>query len=126
MGNGPDQAVAATEMAVDGPSIAYEHTRVDVSLFEAVDTNGGFVSFPVSGAGEYIFFLNNDTPLALTDANGAPLVAESTSGPAEACPSSVTNTATFDLEVGTYTIELGPTSNGAVSIVVEEAGDHSE
>ncbi len=123
MADGPFESVTATTDAASGPSIAVEHSRVDVTLVD--DGNGmftGFVTFPAGEEAEFAFFLSADVPFTITDSGGTEVAAEETNGPLDACATDVLASMVYDLEVGTYTIEIGPTSETEVGIVHEEAG----
>ena len=127
MADGPFESVTATTDATGAPSIAIEHTRVNVALVD--DGNGeysGFVSFPAGEATEIQFFMSADVPVAITDADGNALVAQETGGASDLCPANVLASAVYDLEVGTYTIQIGPTSESEIGIAHEEAGTHSD
>lgn len=127
MVDGPFASVTATADSTDAPSIAIEHTRVNVELVD--DGNGeysGFVTFPAGEATEVLFFMSSDVPVAITDSTGNALAAEETGGASDMCPTDVLASAVYDLEVGTYTIQIGPTSETEIGIVHEEAGAHSD
>ena len=127
MADGPFESVTATADAMDAPSIAIEHTRVDVTLVDdGMGMYSGFVTFPAGEATEIMFFMSADVPVTVTGPDGMPVDAESTGGPSDLCPTDVLASAVYDVEVGTYTIEIGPTAEAEVGIVHEEAGAHSD
>jgi hypothetical protein len=115
---GPFNAVTASTVAdASAPNISEEHTSHDVTLVAVTDGNGGFVQLDSEG-GPHIFFLTKVVPLSLADGNGGAIagtsVAEST------CPEVVT-AVEAELPVGKIFVELGPTTEESVSVVVEPA-----
>jgi hypothetical protein len=65
-------------------------------------------------------------PLAVTDSTGAPVTLASSASSSPEC-TDIKGKHTVALGVGTYFLELGPTSAADVSVVVEkEGGDAAE
>lgn len=117
---GPAVAVAAAPAADGAPEIAANHRRYDVALTPVAAGNGGFVRYAAPEAGDYLFFLSADVAVQFLDAAGAPVAPEASAKSSTACVE-VKGRHVVPLEVGPYAIQLGPTTHGAVSIVVEEA-----
>ncbi|MEM9492325.1 MAG: hypothetical protein AAGC55_24475, partial [Myxococcota bacterium] len=69
-------------------------------------------------------FMNADIPVALFSAPGAQLTVEETNSNVTEC-TEVAIGHTFDLAVGSYTMEFGPTDQTTVQLVVGHAGEHS-
>ena len=129
LAEGPFAEVTATDASdSDPPSIAVEHTRVNVALTAIEGGNGGFVTFPATEAAEFIFFLSDDVPVEIFDPMGNEVIPELTEMGSELCDD-IAIAHHVDLEIGTYTLLLGPTDVTSVGIVHEEAGaehDHEE
>lgn len=114
---GPSSAVTAG-IAPDSSAgdVTEEHTRHDVTLVAADGGNGGFVQFNSEG-GEHVFFLTHDIPIAFQDAAAALLPIEDSS--AEKTCDEVVVAHLIDLPVGRIILELGPTAETSVSVLVE-------
>lgn len=124
--DGPFENVTATPAADGAPSITFEHSRVDVALDASGDAPGGYVTFESGEVAEYWFLLSENVPLEVAAADGTILMAEDTEM-VDAC-SEIQVAHLFDLEVGTYTLKIGPGSASTMSLgfVIEEAGEHGE
>lgn len=110
---GPFEEVAAGASADDtAPAIADDHTSYTVTL-------PGFVQFAADEAGDFVFYLDADVDVALTDSSGGAVAAEESATSSEAC-GTIQGKHTYDLEVGTYFVELSGT--GTVNVVVEHGG----
>lgn len=119
--DGPFQPVNAAE-ADAAPAIqSYEHTRVDITLLAGADGNGGSVSFNVVEAGDYVFFLTADVPLAFDDDSGAVEVEET--AVVDLCDA-VAVSHTVELAPGVVTLTFGPTDATEVGLVFEMGGEH--
>ncbi len=124
--DGPFVDVTATAASDGAPSATHAHKAVHVTLVEDANDatmNSGFVTFAADEAAEFAFFLSADVAFAITDPSGTDVDIEESADVAEC--SEVAKQHTADLEVGTYTLRIGPTSETMVSLVVEEAG-HEE
>ena len=109
------------------PSATFEHTAVRITLVADADDNTqnvGYVTYQADEAAEFAFFLSVDVPMEITDANGAAVEIEESADVAEC--SEVAKQHNADLEVGTYTLKIGPTTETTVSLVVEEASHEGE
>ena len=124
---GPFQDVTATAAADGAPSATFAHTAVRITLVEDADDstqNSGYVTFAADEAAEFAFFLSTDVPLAIMDANSAAVDIEESADVAEC--TEVAKQHNADLEVGTYTLKIGPTTEASVSLVVEEANHEGD
>jgi hypothetical protein len=116
-------AVAAQAIASAGPSapvVADDHKRYDVTL-----VNGkGVVKFQSGAAKDYIFFANEATQLAVTDATGKAVALEASATSSPAC-SEIKGRFLVELDVGVYYVSL-ESSAAKVGLVIEssEAHDH--
>lgn len=129
MQDGPAMSVTAiADMAGDAPDVGEHHIRWDIALVDrgggAADL-GGYVDLVVDEASESLLFLGADVAIALWDATGTEVAAEASNADITAC-AEVAVSHTFDLEVGTYLLEIGPTSETEVQLVVEQAGEHAD
>jgi hypothetical protein len=125
LSEGPYNDVTAAADSATAPSVDAEHTAHRIALPAAT---GGYVSFASGAAGDIIFFLDADVPLAIEDASGAAVPIEESCDPA-ACSASCTLLAgrhVVELAVGTYYLLLGPSSSATVALVHEEAGHQNE
>lgn len=124
MEGGPYKAVTAAEDSTDTlANIAIPHTRVDVELAGEGPNRGGSVSFEATSEAEYVFFLSHDVGFVLADSNAMALTPEASTGPSKKCPTAILASHTFDLQVGTYTITMGPADLETLGILFE-AGEH--
>jgi hypothetical protein len=121
---GPSAPVTAAAMAgASAPRIANDHQRYDITLPPAAGSFSGFVSFAAAAAGDYIFYTNAGVPLKVTSSANADVAAESTASTITEC-TEVKGRTVYPLQVGTYTIGLGPASSDKVSVVVEADHGH--
>jgi len=122
LAEGPASAVTAVATG-EGPFIADDHRRYDVSLVPVAGGNGGRVRFAADEAGDFLFFTSAEVTLAFTDAAGSPVEIEETVTGSTVCTEIGAQTV-IPLAVGTYHLELGPTAETTVSLVVEHGGEH--
>lgn len=120
---GPAESATASAEEADAPVVGTAHTRSDVALVAVDGGNGGFVRYESAG-GAVVAYLTSDIPIAFTAPDGGALsvdeqVLEDT------CPEVVTSHHLV-MPVGLVTIELGPTSAGDVSLVIEGENDPAE
>jgi hypothetical protein len=119
--DGPPKAITATPTATGAPDGTADHTRIDVTLVALTAMNGGTVTYAASAAGDYAIALSKNVPLVIKKASDGSAVAfEESSGQSTSCPE-LAAMHRFELAIGTYTLELGPTAETSVSFVVEEA-----
>lgn len=101
------------------PLLASSHTRYDIAL-GAERT----VKVPIGEAAEYYFFFASTVSLVVKDADGAVVVAEAAGSSDEHCDL-VGAWFTYDLGVGTYTLEVtAPGEATGAQLVYFEAGGH--
>ncbi len=116
---GPGAAVTATASTSGAPAVSNDHKRYDITLPAGTGGNVGSVSFAVSEATDYVLFLGADVPVKVASSAGAEVTFEETATRSEEC-SEVKGRHVVPLQVGTYTLTFGPTSQASVSLVIEE------
>lgn len=114
---GPASAVTAATMSP--PAIAADHTRYDVTLTDVTGGKGGQVTFAADEATDFIFAFNKDVPVAFKKSDGTAITPEETVKTSTGC-TDIAAKYTVPLEVGTVTLDFGPTTETQVGIVVEE------
>ena len=122
---GPASAITASANTAGAPAVSNDHRRYDISLIDGTGGKGGSVSFAVTRANDYTLFLTGEVPVNLRDANGQ-RIEVTASGTGSSDCSEVKRRHLFALEVGTYSITLGPTTESSVSLVIVEAGQKHE
>ena len=123
---GPAVPVTATAEAGEAtPEVAGDHMRYDVTLLATADGHRGFIAFAADEATDFVFFLGADVPFAVIDSAGAPVTIESSETSSPVC-TDIKGKHTVELGVGTYFLELGPTPETQVGVVVEEASGHAD
>lgn len=111
----------------DPPDISAEHTAFVVTTADLLDeegNRGGFVSYASEAAGDYYLFLSDHMDITVWDVNADEVPLEDSVHEVAECDE-VTMYHLVELGVGTYDIELGPTSLDEVTIVVVPGGDHA-
>ncbi len=126
---GPAVAVVAAEFASKQyPDVSALHTRFDVSLPDT-DDGLGYLWYPAAEAGDHILFLTEDVPVTILGPDGEEVAPEHSGGSPEECPSILTHHLVH-MEIGTYTVALGPADVTEVGLVVyvggEEGHEHEE
>ena len=122
MAEGPFEAVtAAADNQSTTPSIDALHTRYDITLAASGADYIGFVELVNDEMAERYLFLDADVPIELSTGGGAVAPEESFSQVADC--GEVATGQLFDLDVATYQLEIGPTSQTSVSIVIVEPAD---
>jgi hypothetical protein len=125
LAEGPATAVTAVASGV-GPLIDDDHRRYDVALVAVDGGNGGEVRFASAEAGDYVFFLDADVSLAVTDVDGSPVALEASETASATCPETIRARHHVELGVGTYSLRFGPTEQSSVGVVVEaHAHEHA-
>ncbi|MCA9564850.1 MAG: hypothetical protein KC561_15240, partial [Myxococcales bacterium] len=119
--------IEASEFARTGsvPMLSAEHVRNDVTLPASGQSFAGYVELEADEDSEFILFIDSDVTIEITNASGNPVEIEETEMDVTEC-SEVAVFHVVDLEVGTYTVFLGPNDVANVSIVVEESGHEHE
>ena len=120
--NGPDVALTATDAPEGAPDASAEHTRHDVTLPAGAT---GYISFASDEATEFAFGFSTDASAMLFDAGGNEIAWEEVETNPEGGCDALALYGTADLEVGTYTLALGPVDGDFVQVVIEEAA-HEE
>ncbi len=121
---GPAVAVTATLVGdTTTPAIAGDHKRYDVTLLAAGGQRAGVVSFAAAEATDYVFFFDASVPLEIIDSAGTVVAIEASTTSSTEC-TDIKARHVVELAVGTYFLELGPTAETDVGIVVEEALGH--
>jgi hypothetical protein len=118
---GPSQVVSGS--ASPTATVQDNHTRYDVTLADGTGGKTGKVSFAAAAAGDYVIGLNADVLLAVKDGAGTAVAFEEVKKEGNACAALVARYL-VPLGVGTYTLELGPTSAEQVGMVIEKSGAH--
>ncbi|HEX8434844.1 hypothetical protein [Archangium sp.] len=128
---GPSAAVTATVPPTDNappvPAVSNDHKRYDITLpagTGGTTGNVGSVSFAVSEPSDFVLFLGTNVPVKVTRA-GAEVAFEETATSSEEC-GEVKGRYVVPLQVGTYTLTFGPTSQANVSLVIEETAHDEE
>lgn len=125
--SGPFVDVEAADTADAAPSATHEHSAVNVTLPADPDDSAmqmGYVTFEADEAADFAFFLSADVAFAILDASGNEVEIEETEAVSECDEVAVEHVA--ELEIGTYTLLLGPTTETLVSLVVEEANHEGD
>lgn len=108
-------AAAATDSA---PALQGEHTRNNVTLPASASARAGFLKLESTEQGEWGLFLTKNVPVKITDATGKAVAISGTRTTFAKCQElKAQHTAT--LKVGVHYLELGPTSESDLAIVVE-------
>lgn len=119
---GPAASVTASTSASGAPAVSNDHKRYDITLPAGSGGNVGSVSFAAAEATDYVFFLGANVPLKVTNASGQEVTFEESATKSDQC-TEVKGRYVAPLQVGTYTLTFGPTSESRVSLVIEET-DH--
>ncbi len=124
LAEGPGTAVTAVAGG-EGPLIADDHRRYDVTLVPVSGGNGGQIRFAADEPGDFLFFTSAEVDFTVSTLTGDAILLEELIPGSEVCDA-VGAKWIFHLEVGTYRLELGPTSETLLSFVVEHGGAHEE
>lgn len=118
-------AAALTAATMNPPPVSNDHKRYAIALVEVTGGKGGSVTFAAAEETDFIFVLNKAVPVAFKDGSGAAVTPESTETSSTRC-AEIKAKHTVPLKVGTYTLDLGPTTEIEVGVVIEEAAheDH--
>jgi hypothetical protein len=119
---GPSAPITATATASGAPAVRNDHKRYDISLIDVTGGKGGSVTFAVAEEGDYLFFVNEDVPLAIRTSGGAAVEPEEMVKSSTVCPD-IKGRYTVELGVGTHVLTFGPTSKASLSLVAEH-GEH--
>jgi hypothetical protein len=119
---GPATPITATAAASGAPAVNTDHRRYDISLIDVTGGKGGSVTFAVAEEGDYLFFINEDVPMAIRTSGGEVRTPEEVVKSSTEC-SEIKGRYTVELGVGTHVLTFGPTSKTSVSLVAEH-GEH--
>lgn len=120
---GPELALTATDAPEGAPDASTEHTRHDVTLPAGAV---GYISFAADEATEFAFGFSTDASAMLFDAGGNEVAWEEVVTSPEGGCDALALYGTADLEIGTYTLALGPVDGDLVQVVIEEAAHEGE
>lgn len=119
---GPSAALTAiADAAGDAPDMVEHHVRYDVTLPGDAGLYSGYVDLIMDEPGEFVIFLGQGVPMAVSDSNGEDVLPEVIDTDVTEC-AEVSAGYTFDLGVGTYRLSLGPSDDALVQVVVVDAG----
>lgn len=121
---GPAESVTAVaDMAADAPDMGEHHIRWEIALVDdGAGAFSGYVDLVVEEEGESILFGSADIPVTVRDASGNEVPLRRADDSITAC-TEVDASNSYELGVGTYQLELGPTTESAISVVVILAGE---
>jgi hypothetical protein len=123
---GPSAAVNASASATGTlPAVSNDHKRYDITLPAGSGGNVGSVSFAAADATDYVFFLGSGVTLKVTNASGEAVTFEESAAKSDEC-TQVKGRYVAPLQVGSYTLTFGPTSDSSVSLVIEETAHADE
>ncbi|WP_375766022.1 hypothetical protein NR798_30535 [Archangium gephyra] len=123
---GPGAAVSASASATGTlPAVSNDHKRYDISLPAGNGGNVGSVSFAAAEASDYVFFLGSNVTLKVTNSSGETVSFEESATSSTEC-TNVKGRYVAPLQVGSYTLTFGPTSESSVSLVIEETAHADE
>jgi hypothetical protein len=140
---GPYATTTATSDPSSAPDVNAEHTAHQITLPAASGGSGGggggggadatgdfsgYVSFNAAAAGDYVFMLDQDVPLAVEDSSGASVAIEASCDP-NACSTSCASLRgrhTVELGVGSHRLRLGPSDTSSLQLVHERLGAHAD
>jgi hypothetical protein len=123
---GPSAAVTATSATSGAPAVSNDHKRYDITLPASTGGNYvGSVSFAVGEASDYVLFTGATVPVKVTSSAGAEVAFEESATTSTEC-TEVKGRYVVPLQVGTYTLTFGPTTQSTVSLVIEETSHEEE
>jgi hypothetical protein len=117
----PVTAVASGDAS--GAVVDDDHKRYEVALVDVEGGKGGMVTFNAAEAGDYVFALGADVPLALKGPDGATITFSGVQTGALGCPQ-LRKRLVAELPVGSTTLTFGPTTEPSmVPLVIEHLGE---
>jgi hypothetical protein len=126
LAEGPSTAITAGDLeTTTPPAVTNDHERFDLTLVAGEGGNVGRVEFASDGAGEQSFFLDAMVPLLVKSADGVEVTPNHLHSSSTECDD-IRLWSVFDLTVGTYWIDIGPTEVTEVSLVIEAGHGHAE
>jgi hypothetical protein len=123
--SGPIRAITAGADAATAADASAEHTRWDVTLAAVGGAGHGFLAIEIDAVGDHTFFFDRAVTLTMRDGNGATVVPEA-SATSDADCAEVGGAFTFELAVGTYSLELSSSSTDLLGLVWFGAGEEHE
>ncbi len=117
--NGPAASVTATAASSGAPAIKSDHKRYDVTFVDITGGKGGYVTYAAAEKGDYLFFFDRAAPVKFFDGSNKEVAPERSESSSTSC-AEVMARHTVPLEVGTYSLSFGPTTETSVKIVVEQ------
>jgi len=122
---GPAASVSASASTSGAPAVSNDHKRYDITLPAGSGGNIGSVSFAAAEATDYVLFLGADVPVKVTSSSGQEVAFEMSAKTSAEC-AEVKGRHVVPLQVGTYTLTFGPTTQSSVSLVIEETAHGDE
>ena len=115
--NGPFQDQSAASVVADAPLVAVEHTPVRLTLLESEGQFSGFGEFSVESAGSVVVALGLDVPVSVTNGAGD-MQNRVGQSPITGVCSTLVRMDMYDLPVGHYVVELGPSDTEEITVLV--------
>lgn len=125
MSEGPATLVTAALNAADAPDVSAEHQRYEIALLPESEHFTGKIRYTSNEEAHYVWFFDQDTTLEVRDAQNTLVTIESQASASVAC-GGIKARYVIPLDVGLYTLQLGPTTASTVSLVVEAEGGHDD
>jgi hypothetical protein len=132
--NGPNTDITLTADATGAPNVDETHRAYVLATVE-VDTDGnrgGTFTFESAMEGHYTFFQNHHFDIAVADSMDMAVDAHMIMHEVAMCSDDLAMFHVFELGVGTYTVDIGPTQMESVKVIIEmglpggEPGEHGE
>ena len=118
--------VVAAEFASKAyPDVSAAHTLYDIALADQDGDGLLYLQYQAATVGDHTLFFTGEVPLKLTGPDGSEVVPEHSGGSPEDCPGFLAHHL-VEFDIGTYTLELGPTDLSEVSLVVYVGSDEHE
>lgn len=124
-GGAGEAVTAVDEASMAYPDVSAEHTRYDVALDDLDGDGLSYLWYAATEAGDHTLFLTGDVPVTILGPDGAEVVPEDSGGSPEDCPGFAAHTL-VELDIGTYTLVLGPAEVDAVGLVIYVGSDEHE
>ena len=119
--------LAGTDRAT-APDLSASHTAHRIDLIPSDDGYQGQVSIAVRDAGDQRIYLDTRADVVVRDGDGVAASAEERCQPA-ACSDScaiIADRLVYELGVGTYSLQLGPTTTPTITLVSEASASHHD
>lgn len=126
LAEGPAVSVTPAAPGAPGaPAVSDDHKRYDLALAATEGGASGVVEFASEAAGEHSFFFNAEVGLQITGPDGVVLAADHTHTSSTLC-TDIKLWAVYDLDVGTYALQLTSPAPATVALVIEAGHGHAE